>query len=228
MPKSRFPELSDRCWLARKYTDERLTMYDIAELLGCSGASVYLALRRHEIPARSGTERIKAFTAKTCRRCSVEFIPAAPGQLFCQPDCTAPYSRCDQCGEPCTDVNRVGRIRWQYYSKRFCSSACRRRWLGEQGRMGRHVTKAGYVWLGVGPDVPGAHAKTGYMLEHRFLMQEHLGRPLEPTETVHHINGNKADNRIENLQLRSGRHGKGSALACLDCGSQNIGHVALK
>jgi HNH endonuclease len=47
------------------------------------------------------------------------------------------------------------------------------------------------------------------MLEHRFVMQNHLGRPLLRTETVHHKDGNRANNAIENLELKAGNHGKG-------------------
>lgn len=67
--------------------------------------------------------------------------------------------------------------------------------------------KQGYKMLLL-KDHPNA-AKNGYVMEHIVVMSSHLGRPLLKPETVHHKNGIRDDNRIENLELWTKNHPPG-------------------
>jgi len=64
---------------------------------------------------------------------------------------------------------------------------------------GRIKDYYGYIQV-LNPSHPNAN-KDGYIYEHRLVMAKNLGRALSPKEQVHHINGIKNDNRIENLKL---------------------------
>lgn len=101
---------------------------------------------------------------------------------------------------------------------------------------GRVRNRQGYIVQTIHDDHP--FASMGYrerkdsatlrVLEHRLVVAEHLGRPLESYEHVHHINGIRDDNRIENLQvLLIGQHAPGSRFVCLDCGSHHVAPAAL-
>ena len=68
------------------------------------------------------------------------------------------------------------------------------------------VSKGDYNYAVV-PEHP-KRTKNNYVLEHRVVMENHLGRLLNENEVVHHINGNKKDNRIENLKLLSEKEHK--------------------
>ena len=78
---------------------------------------------------------------------------------------------------------------------------------------GRILLKTGYIRVRLMPEDPmwamGNHNKgadkSGYVLEHRLVMAQHLGRCLKSWEVVHHINGDRTDNRIENLELLPSR-----------------------
>lgn len=72
-----------------------------------------------------------------------------------------------------------------------------------------------YKKLSLGKDVNGQRI---FKDEHRHIMENYLGRKLNRYEVVHHINGNKNDNRIENLQVmtlqeHSSLHRKGVPLS---------------
>jgi HNH endonuclease len=75
------------------------------------------------------------------------------------------------------------------------------------GRWKHGMGNDGYVRLS-NVEYPGATFPNA-PLEHTVVMARHLGRPLRDGETVHHKNGIRNDNRIENLELWSHRQPKG-------------------
>ena len=67
----------------------------------------------------------------------------------------------------------------------------------------------GYRIVPVPPDQRRLSGGESKIAEHRLVMAMHLDRPLLPSEQVHHVNGVRTDNRIENLELWSTSHPSG-------------------
>jgi hypothetical protein len=66
---------------------------------------------------------------------------------------------------------------------------------------GGKFINGGYIYI-YSPNHPNK-TSDGYVCEHRLVMERKIGRYLDKTEVVHHINHNKSDNRLKNLHLFS-------------------------
>lgn len=85
-------------------------------------------------------------------------------------------------------------------------STAKRNQYGEKNdswRGGRYIDDAGYVHVKQDGH-PRAKTCGGYVMEHILVAERILGRPINRTEVVHHINGIKNDNRPDNLAVMTG------------------------
>ena len=139
-------------------------------------------------------------------------------------------------GQSFEQIAQQLKLSWRTVNKYAKKVGVRPRPAGFQTGEGHHAWKGGrvetaegYILVQLTPEHPYyemAQVKTSgpnrYVLEHRLVMAQKLGRSLREDETVHHKDGNKKNNSVKNLQLRQGNHGKGSCFRCSDCGSYNV------
>ena len=115
------------------------------------------------------------------------------------------HTQCRHCQKPFAyKIYGEGRGRHYNRNQMFCSKEC----AAESQVKGWGTDKNGYQ-----VSYRSDGTKRVWVMQHRQVMEEFLGRPLRREETVHHKNGNRADNRIENLELWSSRHGKGQRVS---------------
>jgi hypothetical protein len=155
------------------------------------------------------TQRRMTFVYHACKNCGkqrwVSLCKGQPKFAMCNPCATRRIpimSVCQRCGKPYRAGPAVRAKR------RFCSLECRDETLrgpNVHTWRGGRTYKGGYVWVWLDKDdffFPMTHGhKHPHVAEHRLVIARDLGRCLTPFEVVHHKNGIRDDNRLENLEL---------------------------
>lgn len=150
-------------------------------------------------------------STKTCLQCKkTKTLRWRTKQKFCSPKCfqdwekgkNNPYWKggevtftCAECGKKFKAPQMRKRT-----AEQFCNQKCAKIKMGKNRKKEKHPNWSGGKWKTKMGYIKILTPK-GYIFEHRVVMEKFLGRLLYKQEMVHHINGVKDDNRIENLKL---------------------------
>lgn len=172
----------------------------------------------------------------SCRECGKPFVMMksyldahrkrfGKDPSYCSRPCSAIGRKKDSDERHKTECANCGRLFYRnrsagngtvYKAQKVCSRACQSEWVSKVHRtkhgspsISRRVRR-GYALLRL-PPTEGARSVE--VFEHRYTMQRHLGRPLLRGETVHHIDGDRTNNDLSNLELWRGNHGPGQRVA---------------
>ena len=147
-------------------------------------------------------KRVVALNKKNCPVCKKEFQPKESKRKYCSIECYYKMKKM-----------RKDRVVWTDEMKEKLSNKYKGKGNPAFGKKGFwNGKKRPKMWGGKHPNYAGGYTnKNGYRIicfegkkeipEHRFVMEEYIGRNLTDNEVVHHINKNKLDNRLQNLKL---------------------------
>jgi len=193
-----YPKLQEVEWLREEYVEKRQTLQQIADAVGCTKHSVMRALKRHGIERRKHTSKFYLLNDKDWLYNAYVVEKRSAREIAREVGSTS--------GNVQSHLSSFGirtrspREDWDLRNPDGAFGENAANWRG--GR----VVRNGYIML-YAPWHPKAKPEHPYVQEHRLVMEEQLGRFLEPYEVVHHRDGDRQNNDPSNLEVKTrGKH----------------------
>lgn len=190
-------------WYAPPSARGKRTRCRVDRCAACGEEFVRTPMHRGPACSRVCGRLLIRYLTKPCARCGRNFSPRSANHRYCSDACKRHVTTCEGCGGKFSPGKSA--------RGRFCSTECYYESIVPTGTR-RVDSSVGYVRIKVPRGTPGrtwGGNQKRWMLEHRFVMQQVLGRPLEPWERVHHRDGDRTNNAPENLELWKRAHPSG-------------------
>ena len=193
-----YKQLQDKQWLRERYVEKRMTLQEIADVIGCNKTTVQRALKRNGIARRKHTSKFYLLNDK---------------DWLYDAYVTQRRSLNDIASEAGSTPGNVG-SHLQALDIRRRDMKVSRSMVQPEGRHGKNAAnwrggrciRNGYMFI-YAPFHPNARPGKPYVQEHRLVMEKVVGRFLESHEIVHHLDGDRLNNSPENLELKTrGQH----------------------